>query len=704
MSKDMKRLDQIIEERIVRLQADIQNVAHSTRIRYPESMDVRSSANRAEEMLYNIRRQAQNIHDQLHNKSNLLKSIAGQYAEDEAKIKALVKQSPVKFSIQPKFRKEMAAKYPTRFSVDVMKRFSLIDLIKYAIQQTKQITLEARLSKFREDEQINAYFEMLHHGNDEERLFAEQQLTIIKYAFDQLAQYQTEYSIYSKFGSQKYMDEAHQLAVKARAQLQELGVSEKWYAADVNLKAHYLGSPLSALRYDPYKTDGSVMPTLSEQRLAIALGMVDLKYQNWARERYDLIEAGAIAADVKRREIPLKVEEYNQTISKQNIEYVQQYLAEINLYRGETTGKYSPELLCAVERFQDNFNSSELSAELQYKFVVNGKIDHRVLNLIYMKKGLVEKAPHKLDMCLIPGSLEDTRSIFEKTRDYFNKSINSFKEIGSDIMVAADERWNKVLDSPGDFLNYISFGIPKGIYDGYAYRAENRNESAYTYIDWLSSGVLSGVYEPLVGAFNPDDPYSKEHWLDSAGLAAMFVGLGAARMQLKSNSKGLNTNVELNKTEKLEVNKTQRVVSEADRTKLSKWTYKPDDDLYLKYKDVYDNPKYYNQETGEINWPINDGFLSTPVKETLQPGFKIDRYGYDTGTFVSPEGIPYEMRAVAPGTDSRPYSVFEVVTPLEVKGGEIAPWFDAVGGGIQYVLPDTVENLLEDGIIRRITP
>lgn len=62
------------------------------------------------------------------------------------------------------------------------------------------------------------------------------------------------------------------------------------------------------------------------------------------------------------------------------------------------------------------------------------------------------------------------------------------------------------------------------------------------------------------------------------------------------------------------------------------------------------------------------------------------------------------MRAVAPGTDSRPYSIFEVVAPLEVKGGEIAPWFDAVGGGIQYVLPDTVENLLEDGIIRRITP
>jgi hypothetical protein len=149
---------------------------------------------------------------------------------------------------------------------------------------------------------------------------------------------------------------------------------------------------------------------------------------------------------------------------------------------------------------------------------------------------------------------------------------------------------------------------------------------------------------------------------------------------------------------------TDKVINEADRVKLNNWIYKPDNDLYLKYKDVFDNPKYYNQDTGEINWPKNDGFLTTPIDVTLKPGFKIDRYGYDTGTFVSPESTPYGMRAVAPGTDSRPFSVFEVVAPLEVKGGKIAPWFDEVGGGTQYVLPETVEDLLEAGIIRRITP
>ena len=49
------------------------------------------------------------------------------------------------------------------------------------------------------------------------------------------------------------------------------------------------------------------------------------------------------------------------------------------------------------------------------------------------------------------------------------------------------------------------------------------------------------------------------------------------------------------------------------------------------------------------------------------------------------------------------YSVFEVVQPIEVKSGVVAPWFNQQGGGIQYQLPKTVDELLDDEIIRRIT-
>ena len=155
--------------------------------------------------------------------------------------------------------------------------------------------------------------------------------------------------------------------------------------------------------------------------------------------------------------------------------------------------------------------------------------------------------------------------------------------------------------------------------------------------------------------------------------------------------------------------KLTKGVSKADKLKISSWEYAPDEELYLKYKDVFDNPKYYNQTTGEINWPGQhgdkniDGFLNGKFDEvTLKPGEKIDRYGSDYGSFASPEGISYGQRALAPGTDLKPYSVFEVIKPMKVKAGEIAPWFNEPGGGIQYLLPDIIDELLDAGIIRRV--
>ena len=88
--------------------------------------------------------------------------------------------------------------------------------------------------------------------------------------------------------------------------------------------------------------------------------------------------------------------------------------------------------------------------------------------------------------------------------------------------------------------------------------------------------------------------------------------------------------------------------------------------------------------------------------KTLTKGTRIDRYGYDNGTFTSPYGLPYESRSLAPGTEYKPYSVFEVIEPFEVKSGYIAPWFDQPGGGIQYKMEQSIEQLLKEGKIRRV--
>lgn len=86
----------------------------------------------------------------------------------------------------------------------------------------------------------------------------------------------------------------------------------------------------------------------------------------------------------------------------------------------------------------------------------------------------------------------------------------------------------------------------------------------------------------------------------------------------------------------------------------------------------------------------------------MAPGTLVDRYGYDGGTFVSPIGTPYTERSLPIGTDQKPYTVFEIVEPIEVLAGEIASWFGEKGGGIQYKFSDTISNLLYKGILRKV--
>ncbi|MCM3042811.1 glycohydrolase toxin TNT-related protein [Paenibacillus motobuensis] len=165
---------------------------------------------------------------------------------------------------------------------------------------------------------------------------------------------------------------------------------------------------------------------------------------------------------------------------------------------------------------------------------------------------------------------------------------------------------------------------------------------------------------------------------------------------------------------------TAKVISEVDRAKLSSWKYPPSDELYLEYKEVFDNPRYYNQATGDINWPGTkgdpniDGFVNGEFKiETLQSGTIIDRYGSNaSGQYFSPAGSSYGSRALPPHMKLQPYTKYIIVKPFQVRSGKIAPWFDEVGEGIQYysqieIVDDygtsvkaTVQNLLDLGYIK----
>ncbi len=113
-------------------------------------------------------------------------------------------------------------------------------------------------------------------------------------------------------------------------------------------------------------------------------------------------------------------------------------------------------------------------------------------------------------------------------------------------------------------------------------------------------------------------------------------------------------------------------------------------------------PSRWKNSDGSIVWPPNRGFAGTPTPIKLKPGSRFDRYGYEGGTFVSPEGVPYSQRSLAPGTDSKPYNVYEVVKEFDGMEGKVAPWFGESGGGIQYELGKSIKELLEGGYIKKV--
>ena len=59
-------------------------------------------------------------------------------------------------------------------------------------------------------------------------------------------------------------------------------------------------------------------------------------------------------------------------------------------------------------------------------------------------------------------------------------------------------------------------------------------------------------------------------------------------------------------------------------------------------------------------------------------------------------------RILAPGTNLKPYKVFEVLKPIEVLEGKAAPWFDEIGGGTQFKLDKSVHELIKEGYLKQI--
>ncbi len=115
--------------------------------------------------------------------------------------------------------------------------------------------------------------------------------------------------------------------------------------------------------------------------------------------------------------------------------------------------------------------------------------------------------------------------------DMLNRTGEAFKEIGSDIYNGLNERRQKALDSPYDFVNYLTLGLPD-VFNGILEQNQKNGEraletgSVYDIGNWLTMGS----FDMVKGAFNPEEPLSKEHWMNSLGVASMLFGAREAKV------------------------------------------------------------------------------------------------------------------------------------------------------------------------------
>jgi WXG100 family type VII secretion target len=134
-----------------------------------------------------------------------------------------------------------------------------------------------------------------------------------------------------------------------------------------------------------------------------------------------------------------------------------------------------------------------------------------------------------LDPCCLPPPPNTCAVPVADTRNALQKSADSLTELGQDFVAANSERYEKKFDSVWSFLDYMSYGIPKGMYQGYMERAAKQNDS---WNDMLNFGTF-GVSGMIQGAFNPTNAWSKEHMANLIGTAGLMIGSTTTKALIK---------------------------------------------------------------------------------------------------------------------------------------------------------------------------
>ncbi|GGG14106.1 hypothetical protein GCM10010912_68170 [Paenibacillus albidus] len=304
LEQGIKRLNRTLEEQVAGMQRAISQQVGAAQSAYPESSDVRAPAQDLERLLRETRDMAASISSRLYQKETTLRWAVGQYQSTENQARNLIKTPPsftwkqtsTLFSKWLQTARDRAA----GGLQDLLRSTpTLIEMIKDLLQNVRDASLDKRLQPFVDEAKIASLLEQRDYGSPEEQQEAREQLARIAEALDEIGRSQVAYRIYEKYGNLGYMESASLHAEQQRELLEELGLDPGLYL-NVDLRSQYKGSPLSACTYNPLQKDRSEVPSNEELRLAIALGLVNDQYREWAMTHYSDIAKAVQKAELQR--------------------------------------------------------------------------------------------------------------------------------------------------------------------------------------------------------------------------------------------------------------------------------------------------------------------------------------------------------------------------------------------------------------------
>lgn len=168
------------------------------------------------------------------------------------------------------------------------------------------------------------------------------------------------------------------------------------------------------------------------------------------------------------------------------------------------------------QRFFEDFHKarSEMSKTIEHMRSISDELKRIAYKFILVDEELLPLA--------LVGSKEEPKT----WRDHAEEAWDSLKELGTGIMAASNERYDKRYSSVWSFLDYWTAGIPKGAYQGYVERADELFDSPNDFANGMTFGIHGTIREAVL----PTNAWSTEHVASMIGAAGLVTGVRAGSL------------------------------------------------------------------------------------------------------------------------------------------------------------------------------